>query len=114
MFINNKGSQYNDFAIQGGADYYNRANSDGKTMELISDTTGISDIQSEDDQLIVVITDNTVSCNKPVELSVITPAGMIVKQAVGHQVNISDLVPGLYIATAYAQNGNKSVKFIKR
>lgn len=111
---NNNGSQYNDFAIQGGADYYIRAKSDGKTLELISDTTGISDIQSEEDQLIIIITDNTVSCNKPVELSVITPAGMIVKQAIGHQVNISDLVPGLYIATAFAQNGNKSVKFIKR
>lgn len=108
---NNNGSQHNDFAIEGGQDYYLRANAN-RTLEL--STTAVEDIDKEAVENFLIINSNSIYCPSALSLSVYNLAGGKVIEKTGNKVNITDLSKGFYVVSVKTPEGNFSKKFLKK
>lgn len=108
---NNNGSQYNDYDIEGGADYYLKANPDGKTMEV--SVTSIESLENGASGSSLVIYNGVAFCQEAVSMSLYNTSGMLMGKTSGAEISIESLSPGLYVIVAETASGNISRKFMK-
>ena len=106
---NNNGSQYNDFAVEGGKDYYLTAKPDGKTLELVQFETGIVDISGAETPFIV-FDGMTVACPSATTIRVYNTQGDVVRSVAGSSLSLADLSRGIYVVSALTPSGAVSRK----
>lgn len=109
---NNNGAQYNDLAVEGGQDYYLRANSNGKTLEILS--SAIDSIIDENNSASITISGDSIICEEALTLTVFNMAGVISAQSNSNSLNVASLAPGIYIVNVTTVNGNLAKKFLKK
>lgn len=110
---NNNGSQYNDFAIEGGKDYYLTAKSDGKTLEAIEVETGIVEMPVADTPAIL-FDGLTVTCPEASAIRVYNSLGALSRRASGSVLSLEGLSRGVYLVSAGTPFGAVSRKILLR